>query len=283
MGCNSASSRDTVTFVDPADSLSLPLPKPADSIRVPSQRADFILKHFWDKLDFNNPTHLSAPFLEQNMSTFLTLFDVGSEAGVREGTETLIRRAKECGGDGLEKILDVSDKYAVDSYSPMRSERTRMAFLDAVHSILSPSDPAYSRWEYKWKSADRNRPDTRATDFNLVTETGERSTLLGLPSGKMKHIVIFYDEECDNCSRIITEMQKDEELTRSIKAGETSVTAVNVTASPVGFRGSVKIPSDWLDTAPMLPRGTSPDDIYDLSSMPTVYTLSPEGMVISRK
>lgn len=272
---------DKVEYIQPDAPLSLPLPRPPQTMKSPAERADFIAFHFWDALDFSDTERLTDDFLGTNMSEFLSLFDVCSERGAETAMSALLLKAS-LSPEALRRVVEVGESYAVRRESPVMTERTAALFLTLAPAFLPAGSAEAQRLDYLGKRFMMNTPGRVATDFPVKMRDGSLSSVMESGKGSKTRILLFYDEECDNCSRLIESMSTDESLSSEIRAGTTSVTAVNATASPESFAGSLKIPSAWQDCVPMLGAGISIDDLYDLTVMPAVYILDENGVVVER-
>lgn len=268
-----------ITFVEVGDSL-LPLPQPPASMTDPVKRADFVMMHFWDKLDFASAQARDAAFMEQNFATYTTLFGVASEKGRQKSADALLLRAAQT-PEMLERMMSTAEKYLADPNSPMRNEDAFIVMLRAALGTKKGDAAQNERWNYALQTAMKNRPGTLATDFPVVSRDGKRSTLLELArnSGAGQVMLVFYDDDCENCARILGEMRKEKQIADGIASKQLCIIAVNATADPKTFHGSDKIPAEWLDNVPDISGGKTIDDLYSLPAMPVRYLLSPDGTV----
>ncbi len=72
----------------------LPLPTVPDSLTVPMQRADYILEHFWDAMDWSD-TVLSrdTTFMEQHISNYISVVPHSSPEGARRAMHDFVGHA----------------------------------------------------------------------------------------------------------------------------------------------------------------------------------------------
>lgn len=278
-GTASVADSAEITFVQAGDSL-LPLPQPPSSMKDAAERADFVMLHFWDKLDFASPGARDDDFMERNFSTYTTLFSAATPAGAHTAVRSLLLRAAET-PEMLERMMWLAEKYLADPNSPMRSEDAYIVMLRAAIDTRKGDAAQNERWNYALQTAMKNRPGQVAADFPVVDRDGRRSTLLETvrKSGAPQVMLLFYDDDCENCARILEEMRKDPRIADDVASRRLSIIAVNATADAASFRGSAKIPSEWSDTAPEIAGGQTIDDLYSLPAMPVRYILDASGIV----
>lgn len=117
---------------DTVVSSELPLPEVPPTLTVPSERAAYILSHFWDALDFRDTLRSrNARFMEQNIVNWLSLFPhADKETLPRCIDKSLELAAKDKGAFRL--FGNVMEQYLNDPNSPMRNEDYYILYLERV-------------------------------------------------------------------------------------------------------------------------------------------------------
>lgn len=247
--------------------VELPLPHVPDSLRDPSQRADYVIEHFYDALDFSLPDALDTASVEQNFVNFVSLFPHASSAEVIDkAAAELLRRATP---EGKNLLMSTAEKYLYDMESPMTNDEFYMPFLRAVAS----SNPLYG---YQLQQCGMNRPGTQAADFNIVALDGSESSLLK-SLGDGSTLLIFYDPDCDQCHEIMARVAKKPD----VQSGKVKVIAVALSDDDAMWRSDAdNLPVQWLISRPG--KDVDIESLYSIRGFPTVLMLDSKGTVIAK-
>lgn len=110
------SSEESVVELPPHD---LPLPTVPDSLTTPEQRADYLLAHFWDAMDFKDAQMMGDTLLvEQTFSNFIELLPYCSnDDAKRHAVDALLIQAA-ADPESLMMIEATAQKYLEDTDSP---------------------------------------------------------------------------------------------------------------------------------------------------------------------
>lgn len=268
----------------PGKALELPLPVVPDSIRAPSQRAAYILRHFWDEMRWENDSLVGhADFMEQNSANFFNVIPATDSLSAVNAVSDLLERAsvnpKAC------LALDtIAEKYLWEPNSPMLSEESYLIFTDA--QLLHPErldEARLERIKYMREVMLKNRVNTPATDFEYITREGERRRLSDDFNTGANLMVIFFDPECENCKTVEKSISEDPHITAAQLDGSLKVIAV----SPMEVDGAawqkeaVSMPTLW--TVGYSPGGEIDNkDLYILRATPTVMIVSPGGIILDK-
>lgn len=264
-----------------ADSIpELPLPNVPTTLRTPGERANYIITHFWDAMEFGDTIRShNRMFMEQNFSNFISVFPYAEEEVRQKAIETLLGKA-ETDSIGYVLLKDIAEKYLYEPDSPMMSEEFYILFLERF--IKSPilGEHGALRLYRQLDAARKNRPGMTAANFSYTTREGT-STTLHQTDTNGELLLIFYDPDCEHCKEVTGELQKDKTLSEAIAAGKIKVLAIY----------SDEDYNLWKRTAGLLPKewtvgydgGTLQENgSYVLRTMPTLYLLDREKKVIAK-
>lgn len=261
---------------DSVEELALPV-LPGD-MTDPVNRADYLLAHFWDAMDFTDSSRgRDREFMEQNLVNFFSVMPHASADGRQAGVDHLMQMAS-VDVDVYKLIMELAEHYLYEYGSPMRDEEMFIPFLDvAVDSpVLSESERIRPR--YLLEEALRNRVGTVSADFDMKLRGGATVGMHKFTSGKPT-LLMFYDPECDHCAETIEMLRTDNALNRLLGEGRLNVLAVY----PFGEEEyvwlndpMVKIPTGWADAIADL----SEVDLYSFPEMPVLYLLDGSGKVL---
>lgn len=255
----------------------LPLPEVPPTLTAPVERADYILAHFWDGMDFGDVRRAhDTLFLERNLVNFLSLFPHGSERAGAQSMGGLLGRSA-ADSVTFRLVTDILERYLDDPNSPMRNEACYILYLEELLRLPGLSEYDRLRPAYKLEMARKNRPGTVAADFAYIDRSGRRRTLHGTPGERI--LLLFYDPECLHCADILQEVYASYVLRNRI--GEKTLTVLAVYTE--GNRAlwdetKASMPQEWtvgFDIDRIVDR-----ELYSIPAMPVMYLLDRNKTVL---
>ena len=258
----------------------LPLPRVPSTLREPRLRAAYVVRHFWDAMDFRDSVRARDPdFLEQHFVDFVSLFPHADTSALAPAVDTLMRRAGQDAA-AFRLVAEIAEKYLYEAASPLRDEAYYGLFLDAL--VASPALGTYEKLRYAAQSeaVRKNRPGMPAADFAFVDRRGVRQTLYDLPGDRL--LVIFYDPECGHCLETMAALRRSPAIARQVSTGALAVLALFADGEEaVWLRTPPALPQDWtdgLDATGIQERG-----LYLLSELPALYLLDCDRRVLLKE
>ena len=259
-------------------SSELPLPKVPSTLTVPSERAAYLLSHFWDALDFRDTLRSrNARFMEQNIVNWLSLFPhADKETLPRCIDKSLEPAAKDKGAFRL--FGNVMEQYLNDPNSPMRNEDYYILYLERVLRLPGLAEEERLRPAHQLETARKNRPGNVATDFRYLTREGRHGRLHDTAPGK-RLLLLFYDPACVHCTETLRELH-DSPVLKKLTAGQNlSILAVYTEGDrDLWERTKASLPSEWIVT--MDTEGIVERNLYSLPAMPILYLLEKDKTVL---
>jgi len=258
--------------------LELPLPEVPKALTAPVERADYILHHFWDPMDFRDTLRSrDKTFMELNLVNFMSLFPHGSE---RATSESIGRLLGATSGDtaSFHLVTDILERYLNDPNSPMRHEGHYILYLEELLRLPGLSEYDRLRPAYRLQTAKKNRPGTTATDFAYTDRDGRRHTLHGTAADR-RLLLLFYDPECGHCSEILEQVKASAVLREQIERKELAVLAVYTEGNrPLWHETKASLPPAWtvgIDESRIVER-----ELYSIPAMPVMYLLDADKTVL---
>ena len=270
----------TVTLCAPDTVPVLPLPAVPATLRTPPARAAYIVRHFWDAMDFSDTLRSrNRDFMEQNFVNCLSLFPIADTTAPAPAVATLVGRAQADAG-ALSLLAETAEKYLYEQDSPLFNEEYYLLFADAFVAAPLPRTKRL-RIEAQRTTMRKNRVGTPAADFTFETRDGRRLRLSEAAPGRPT-LLLFYDPDCDHCMQTIAELSGSPLLNGAVARGDLVVVAVYA-----GFDGSDR--ASWLRTLDRLPSAWTVGfdlgtvytrDLYVLRNLPALYLLDASRCVI---
>lgn len=258
----------------------LPLPQVPSTITEPSERARYLLLHFWDALDVDNPAQTqNRQMLEQTFSTFVSIFPYTDDDGRQEAVNALLKKA-EGNPDLFKDFAEIADIYLYQPESPVFSEDYYIIFLENIEESPAAGTALKARAADRLEIAQKNRPGMKAADFSFTTREGEATSLSKFNSTS-DILLIFYDPDCQQCKEFMGPLKSDENLKNMISEGSLTVLAVYTGENRALWeRTATDYPSEW--TVGYEPGSIEDEDIYVFREFPAFYLLDREKRVIRK-
>ena len=262
----------------PQTALELPLPAVPQTLREPADRADYIIEHFWDGMNFADTLRShSDDFMEQNFSNFVSVFPYAREDARRRAVDRVMSAAQ-ADSAAYVKLADIAEKYLYDPNSPMLSEDLYILFLEKLVDSPMLGDYGTLRYRYQMEAALKNRPGMTAADFAYITRDG-RSHMLRSTPVRGQLLVIFYDPDCEHCKEIMAGLSGDPSISAAVADGRLTVLALYAEGDRKLWESTVQmLPAEW--TAGLVVSDIIESQRYVLRAMPTIYLMDADKRII---
>lgn len=265
------------------DERTVEMPEIPTELRQPSERADYLVVHFWDKADFaDNEITEDEAIIGRSFANFLSVLPYSSSSEiVTEGFRRMIDKSHE-NGKVYKQLTGMAEDYLNDRESPWKSEETYLLFLRALSTSQHISETNKARIDDRIELMMKNPIGGVATDFVYSTRDGNQGTLKEyIDESEGETMLIFFDPECDHCDEVIDKISANEEIKRRIKTKKLRILAIYPGENKKSWEAKADmLPSEW--TIGICPEKIDEEELYYLPSMPTIYLLDAEGRVKQR-
>ena len=254
---NASSQSKSETPQDTIKSFTLPIIPPM--LTAPEQRADFLVKHYWDNVNFADTNYIHHPEVtEQAWADYCDLLNHVPLETAHEAMRKMIDRSN-ADKKVFAYFTDLADKYLYDPNSPMRNEEYYIPVLEAM--IASPilDETEKIRPQARLQLAQKNRIGTKALNFTYTLASGAQGNLYQL---KADYILLFINNPgCHACTETIEGLKNpDEELDEWRKHLS-------------------EFPKEWINGYDKK-FAIKEQQLYDLKAIPTLYLLNKEKTVL---
>lgn len=270
----------SVAFMDVGGrNAELPLPSVPSDLRRPSERAAYVMQHFWDEMDWSDALLTDdVEFMEQNSSNFYSLFSLTDSVSASEAVRRMLDGAS-ADKKAYDKVAEIARLYLYEPYSPVADDEAYLVVIDRLIMDKKLDDAELLRLEDMHQTLMRNRVRHQAVDFEFIDREGRKGSLSEEAVKNKYTLLMFYDPDCHDCA----------ELERHLSASSLlDGKGVGILmASPYGEQDGL-----WLEHARTMPAEwtvarTASDDfesdeLYDIRVTPTVYLLDRSGKVVAK-
>ncbi|AUI46033.1 DUF5106 domain-containing protein [Bacteroides fragilis] len=166
-----------------------------------SQRADYMVKHYWDRFDFTDTTYVSQiDVAEQAWVDYCDLLEHVPLSDAQTAIKETIGRAGK-NKKMLDFFAELADKYLYDPNSPMRNEELYIPVLEALTASPMLNETEKIRPQARLELAQKNRLGTKALNFTYTLDSGAKGTLYQFPA---EYTLLFINNPgCHACAEMI--------------------------------------------------------------------------------
>ncbi|CCY49597.1 MULTISPECIES: DUF5106 domain-containing protein [Bacteroides] len=276
--CKNGKSSSQVSYI-PQDTLTaFYLPAIPAMLNTPELRADFLVKHYWDNVNFADTNYIHHPDItEQTWADYCDLLNHVPLSTAQEAIKKTIART-ETEKKVFDYITGLADKYLYDPNSPLRNEEFYIPVLEAMISSSVLTETEKIRPQARIEMAYKNRVDTKAIDFTYTLESGAQSTLYKI---KSQYTVLFINNPgCHACTENIEALKDSPIINELIQKKQLAVIALYPDEELDEWRRHRdEFPQEWINGYDKS-LTIKTQNLYDLKAVPTLYLLDANKKVL---
>lgn len=271
---NSVSKADAST--DTITVFTLPAIPPM--LNTPELRADFLVRHYWDNINFADTNYVHHPEItEQAWVDYIDILKIVPSKTADAAIKDVFKQAEKAKTSYL-YLAEQADKYLYDPNSPMRNEELYISVLDAL--IASPilNETEKIRSQARRELAQKNRVGTKAIDFTYTLASGKKSTMYAL---KVPYTLLFINNPgCHACSETIEALKNAPAINRAISQKQLQILSLYPDEELGEWKKHLSdFPAVWINSYDAQ-QIIKEKNLYDLKAIPTLYLLDQNKMVL---
>ena len=288
IGCSSQEQKKTEEAKEPSAAAFVPktFERPVAPLIMsdPSERAAYLLEHFWDKFDFRDtmycyvPEYSRAPSVaEQGIVDFLSLLPYVSLNKTSEVVKKMLDSA-EVDVFMYNYFYQRGEHYLYNPNSRIRNDEFFIPFLEHVVSSSKVIESNKVRPKYQLNLAYRNRVGEKALDFTYTLNSGVTGNLYGISGQNI--LLMFFNPDCKECQETTAEIKNSAVISAAIEAGKLKVVSIYPDENIEIWKNYLAIvPFLWINGYDKT-LSIRNKEIYDLKAIPTLYLLDKDKKVI---
>jgi thiol-disulfide isomerase/thioredoxin len=247
----------------------------------PSQRAGYLVAHYWDNFDFSDTAYIHLP--EVTEQVFADYLDVLSHVEKQKADASIAGMlTKAIRIDTTRRMypyfLGLYKDYLYDPNSPMRNDEFYIPVAGYILEDTLSDMVAKSRAEFDLGMMLKNRVGTKATDIAYTKVEGKSGSLYGLK--KEYAILYFYNPDCPACKETTAYLAASPVINGLLKSGRMDILALYPDKdTDLWLEHRDKIPPLWVNARDK--SQTVKDKLlYDLKAIPCLYLLDRDKKVL---
>ncbi len=267
------------TKAQEAEDAGIQFPTIPEELRTPAERASYLAAHYWEHFTFvDSLQYLNRPeAIEQAVVNFIDLFQLVPQEEAETALSQVMSQAS-CTRNGLFFFYNTFEKYLYDLASPMRNEALFIPILQTMVSTDRLSQDDKIRPEMLLQSIWKNRVGSIAADFTYTLADDTQQTLHALSASWT--LLIFFDPDCDECHKVLQEIQSNAFLRSLIEQKELALLTVYPGDNLNHWRMmQPNLPADWI-VAYDKSQTIYEQELYEILGFPSIYLLDSDKTVL---
>ncbi len=258
-------------------------PQVPEALTDPDERAQYLIRHFWDRFDFADSGLTKKPAItEQAFVDYIHLLSI-HPAG--ESSESLLQTLRRAEADTVmyRYFVSLMEKYFYDPNSPFRNEEHFIPVLKVITGSRLLEDAERSRYNFLLEMTLLNRVGDKANNFTFTLPSGESGALYDIKSQYL--LLIFSNPGCPTCEAVTRRLDSSAPLNKALALNSPTRSMLTIlTIYPDSdleeWRAYLpQMPQQWLhgyDPGMAITRRR----LYDVKAIPTIYLLDSDKTVI---
>jgi hypothetical protein len=260
------------------DKLLKMMPEIPAEMTEPSQRAAYLVTHYWDKYDFRDTSFLlNDKFLERSLVDYLDLLSLVSE-DVRDRSAAVFMKKAEEKKEMYLLISRLNEQYLYYPDSPLSDEEKYIPFLqeELRSSVLNETEKI--RPKFLLENVMKNRTGQVAGDFTYTRLNDQTGTLHAICTDYI--LLYFHDPECEECLALGRKLSASPVIGKGIEEKTLTVLSVYLQDEPERWKEHASaVPDTWIyarDAGQVI----SMEGVYNIKRFPTIYLLDKDKRVL---
>lgn len=254
------------------------LPAIPPMMTAPEQRADFLVKHYWDNVNFADTNYIHHP--EVTEQAWADYCDILNHVPLETAQEAMRKTIEQTNVDKkvFTYITDLADKYLYDPNSPMRNEEFYIPVLDAMLASPLLEEIEKVRPKARRELAQKNRIGTKALNFSYTLASGAQGSLY---QQQVDYILLFINNPgCHACTETIDALKNAPIINRLLGQKKLTVLSIYPDEELDEWRKHLnEFPKEWINGYDKK-FAIKEQQLYDLKAIPTLYLLNKEKTVL---
>ena len=254
------------------------LPEVPQMLTTPEQRADFLVKHYWDNASFADTSLLvKKEIAEQAWVDYCDIMNHVPLATAQEAIKAMLKKAEQ-NRRMYDYFTEQADKYLYDPNSPMRNEEFYIPVLEAMTTTTLLNDTEKIRPTDRLKMAHKNRIGTKANNFTYTLASGAIGNLYQCPT---EYTLLFINNPgCHACAETIEGMKNSQVINKLISDKRLKILGVYPDEELEEWhKHRSEFPDEWINGYDKN-QTIKMKNLYDLKAIPTLYLLDKNKVVL---
>lgn len=242
------------------------------------EKSDYLMQHFWDKMDFSKNESVDQNALNDAFHLYASTMTFASRDAVLASVNDLVKKIKPNSTLTVQFVKAAEDSF----YGPraeMWSDEVYIPFLKTITANKKVSETRRARYAAQLSLLERMSPNARFPKIRMTLRDGRHKDFE--PEKNRYTLVEFGNPDCDDCRFAKTKLTMATDLEDMLQAGELDIVFIVADAVPEDQTAILEqfksYPDNWI-------AGISygADDVFDLRTTPSFYLLDKKGRIAGK-
>ena len=257
-----------------ADDKFFEYPQAPESLTTLSQRANFVVEHFWDRCNLKS-AFSSRDKMAKAFRDYVTYMQFATKDTTITSINKLIKEVQKKPKNML-TLAQIAEETLYGDSALFWSDELYLQFTNAVIKTKKISKADKARYEHHTKILTNSLTNSTLPNFEYETPSGEK---LQFDSIKAPAIILFFNDiDCTDCQLAKVRLATDINLNKLIDLGVIKIVSIYPGEANEEWKMEASnYPKNWIVGAC--------NDIYDMFDMrviPTIYQLDENHKIIAK-
>ena len=245
-------------------------PMAPDDLDGLQERSNYLMQHFWDKMDFKQKASVDQNALNDAFRVYVTPMQFASATEVNASVDKVIAQISKNAVLSLQ-FAKAAEEALYGPRADLWNDEIYLKFIDNVLRCKQIKKERKARYEHVGKQLRNTLRGRVPPEFDYTTADGKVSHYH--PNGVIT-VIEFGDPDCDDCRFSKLKMETNVRFSSLVERGKINVMFI-VSDPEEGWEEKLKdYPTLWHVGA-----SESVSDLYDLRKSPSVYVIDREGKI----
>ena len=245
-------------------------PMAPDDLDGLQERSNYLMQHFWDKMDFKQKASVDQNALNDAFRVYVTPMQFASATEVNASVDKVIAQISKNAVLSLQ-FAKAAEEALYGPRADLWNDEIYLKFIDNVLRCKQIKKERKARYEHVGKQLRNTLRGSVPPEFDYITADGKVSHYH--PNGVIT-VIEFGDPDCDDCRFSKLKMETNVRFSSLVERGKINVMFI-VSDPEEGWEEKLKdYPTLWHVGA-----SESVSDLYDLRKSPSVYVIDREGKI----
>lgn len=245
-------------------------PMAPDDLDGLQERSNYLMQHFWDKMDFKLKASVDQNALNDAFRVYVTPMQFASATEVNASVDKVIAQISKNAVLSLQ-FAKAAEEALYGPRADLWNDEIYLKFIDNVLRCKQIKKERKARYEHVGKQLRNTLRGSVPPEFDYTTADGKVSHYH--PNGVIT-VIEFGDPDCDDCRFSKLKMETNVRFSSLVERGKINVMFI-VSDPEEGWEEKLKdYPTLWHVGA-----SESVSDLYDLRKSPSVYVIDREGKI----
>ena len=248
-------------------------PVAPEEIESITEKSDYLVKHFWDQLDFKSTAPLNQIALNDAFRVYLTPVRFAPEKSALQSLETLLNNIS---GNPtlLVQFIKAAEENLYGPRAEIWSDEIYLKFLDAGIKNKKVSQTRKDKYRQRAALLRANATGNSPQSFQFEDASGKQETYIPMSTPT---ILVFGDPEDTDWRLSRLKLDTNTPFAQALEKGKINIIYISLNENE-GWKDAVSTyPKYWIT-------GICPGitDVYDIRVLPSLYLIGSDGKIIMK-